>query len=61
MGTFNDLNSILGLICIILRCMPIFFIIDLNLAGQVLGEKYENQAKPSQESLQKEPQQAQDR
>ena len=59
MGIFNYLDSILGLICIILRFMPIFlrfwlvspcsgfFIVDLRLMSQAMGEKHEVEAQPS--------------
>ena len=64
MGIFNDLDSILGLISVILQFMPIFLrlclvllvqilIADLRFSSQMLGESREIEAKPSQERLQK--------
>ena len=67
MGILNDLDSILGLICIIFaiyaHISPItlgfslfgFFIADLYVSNQVLRDNIEVEAKSSQESLQKRP------
>jgi len=65
-GFFIDLDSILGLICIILRFMPYFsnyawfwlvrvLIAELCVSSQMLRESREIEAKPSQEMLQKRP------
>jgi len=56
MGILNDLGSILGLNCIIIRFMYVFlrlrsvlafssfFIVDLSVSSQVIGEKQEVEA-----------------
>jgi len=67
MGILNDLDLILGLICIIFAiyahissitigfCLFEFLTPDLHISSQVLGDNREVEAKSSQESLQKRP------